>query len=40
MVEGRNSHGILAGKPEAERPLGRLTCRWVDNIEMGLRERG
>jgi hypothetical protein len=24
--------------PEAKRPLGRLKCRWVDNIKMDLGE--
>jgi hypothetical protein len=28
------------GKPEGKRPLGRPTCRWVDNIKMDLREIG
>jgi hypothetical protein len=23
-------YGILAGKPEGKRPLGRLRCRWLD----------
>jgi hypothetical protein len=27
-------------KPEGKRPLGRPIHRWVDNIKMGLRERG
>ena len=26
------------GKPEGKRPLGRLRCRWEDNIKMDLRE--
>jgi hypothetical protein len=26
------------GKPKGSRPLGRPTCRWVDNIKMDLRE--
>jgi hypothetical protein len=26
------------GKPEEKRPLGRLRCRWEDNIRMDLRE--
>jgi hypothetical protein len=26
------------GKPEGKRPLGRPRRRWVDNIEMDLRE--
>jgi len=28
------------GKPEGKRPLGRLRCRWEDNIKMDLREVG
>jgi hypothetical protein len=30
--EKRNAYRILVGKPERKRPLGRPTCRWVDNI--------
>jgi hypothetical protein len=26
------------GKPEGKRPLRRPRCKWVDNIEMDLRE--
>jgi hypothetical protein len=26
--------------PEGKRPLGRLRCRWVDNIKMNLEEIG
>jgi hypothetical protein len=26
------------GKAEGKRPLGGLRCRWLDNIEMDLRE--
>jgi hypothetical protein len=26
------------GKPEGKRPLGRIRCRWMDNIKMDLRE--
>jgi hypothetical protein len=29
MGEKRNAYGILLGKPEGEKPLGRLRCRWV-----------
>jgi hypothetical protein len=32
--------GVLVGKPEGKRPLGRPRCRWVDNIKMDLRETG
>jgi hypothetical protein len=28
------------GKPEGKRPLGRSRRRWVDNIEVDLRELG
>jgi hypothetical protein len=26
------------GKPEGKRPVGRLRCRWENNIKMDLRE--
>jgi hypothetical protein len=32
--EKRNAYGILVGKPEGKRPLGRPRHRWVDNIKM------
>jgi hypothetical protein len=38
--ENRNAYGILVGKPEGKRPLGRLRPRGVDNIKMDLREMG
>jgi hypothetical protein len=31
--EKRNAYGILVGKPEGKRPLGRLRYRWVNNIK-------
>jgi hypothetical protein len=31
---------ILVGKPEGKRPLGRPRRRWVDSIEMDLKEIG
>jgi hypothetical protein len=40
MGEQNNLCRILVGKPEGERPLGRRRHRWVDNIEMNLRELG
>jgi hypothetical protein len=40
MGEKRNSYRILLGKSEEKRPLGRPRHRWVDNIEMVLREVG
>jgi hypothetical protein len=40
MREKRNAYRILVGKPEGKRPLGRSRRRWVDNVEIFLRERG
>ena len=40
MGEGRGAHGVLVGKPEGKRPLGRPKRRWEDNIKMDLREVG
>jgi hypothetical protein len=40
-MEGRrNAYRMLVGKPEGNSPLGRLGRRWVDNIEMDIREIG
>jgi hypothetical protein len=36
----RNAYGILVGKLEGKRPLGRPRRRWVNNIKMDLREIG
>jgi hypothetical protein len=38
MGEKRNAYRLLVGKPEGKRPLGRPSCRWVDNIRMDLGE--
>jgi hypothetical protein len=40
MGEKRNECGILVGKPEGKRPLGRARSRWVDNINIDLRQIG
>ena len=40
MGEGGGVHRALVGKPEGKRPLGRLRCRWEDNIKMDLQEVG
>jgi len=29
---------VLVGKPNGKRPLGRVRCRWEDNIKMDLQE--
>jgi hypothetical protein len=38
--EKRGVYRVLVGKREGKRPLGRLRCRWEDNIKMDLREVG
>ena len=38
MEEDKSALTILAGKPEAKRPLGRPRHRWEDNIRMDLKE--
>jgi hypothetical protein len=38
--EKGNAHMIVVGMPEGKRPLGRPRHRWVNNIEMELREIG
>jgi hypothetical protein len=40
MGEKRNAYGILVGKPERKRPLGRPRRRWVDNIKIDHTEIG
>ena len=37
---GEGAYGVLIGKPEGKRPLGRPRCRWVDNIRLDLQEMG
>ena len=38
--ERRSLYGVLVGKPEGKRPLGRPRHRWEDNIKMYLQEVG
>jgi hypothetical protein len=38
MGEGRSVYGVLVGKPEGKRPLGRPRHRWENNIKIDLRE--
>jgi hypothetical protein len=40
MGEKMNVYRLLVGKQEGRRPLGRLRCRWIDNIKMDLIEIG
>jgi hypothetical protein len=40
MGEGRGVYGVLVGRPEGKRPLGRPRCRWEDNIKLNIREIG
>jgi hypothetical protein len=40
MGEERGVHGVLVGKPEGKKPLGRPRCRWENNIKMDLQEVG
>jgi len=40
MGERRGVYGVLVGKPEGKRPLGKPRCRWEDNIKMDLQEVG
>jgi hypothetical protein len=40
FAEKRNVCGVLVGKPEGKRPLGRPGCRWDDYIKMNLGEIG
>jgi len=34
--EGRGVYGVLVGKPEGRRPLGRHRRRWENNIKMDI----
>ena len=38
--QGRGVYGVLVGKPEGKRPLGRPRRRLEDNIKMDLQEVG
>jgi len=40
MGERRGVYGVLVGKPEGKRPLGRSRRRWEDNIKMDIQEVG
>jgi len=40
MGKRRGVYGVLVGKPEGKRPLGRPKRRWEDNIKRDLQEVG
>jgi hypothetical protein len=40
MGEGRGVYRVMVGKPEGNKPLGRLRRRWEDNIKADLQEVG
>jgi len=40
LGERRGVYGVLVGKHEGKRPLGRPKCRWEDNIKMDFQEVG
>jgi len=40
MGERRCLYGVLVGKPEGKRPLGRPRRRWEDNIKFDIHEVG
>ena len=40
MGDGTGAYMVLVGKNEEKRPLGRPSCRWKDNIKMGIQETG
>jgi hypothetical protein len=39
-VEKRNAYRLLVGSPEGKRPLGTPKHRWVENINMCVRQIG
>jgi hypothetical protein len=40
MGEGRGVYRVLVGRPEGNRPLGRPSRRWEENVKMGFSETG
>jgi hypothetical protein len=36
MGDRRGAYGVLVGRPEGKRQLGRSTCKWEGNIKMDL----
>jgi len=40
LVDKRGAYGVLMGRPEGRRPLGRPRRRWEESIKMDLQEVG
>ena len=40
MGDRRGAYGVLVGRPEGKRPLGRPRRKWEDNIKMDLQKVG
>jgi len=40
MMEKKGIYRVLVGKPEGQRPLGKPSCRWEDNIKKDLQVVG
>jgi hypothetical protein len=40
MMDSKGEGGVLVGKPELKRSLGRRSNRWEDNIKIDLQETG
>jgi hypothetical protein len=38
MGKNENAYGIVLGKPEGRRPLGRPTHRWEVNVKIDFKE--
>ena len=38
--QSRNTYRVLVWRPEGKRSLGKLSCRWKDNINMDMKEVG
>jgi hypothetical protein len=36
--EMKHAYGVLVGKPQGKRPVGRPRHRWDDNIKMSLKK--
>jgi hypothetical protein len=40
MGDSKGTYRVEVRKPEGRRPLGRLRCRWEDNMKMDLQDMG